>query len=211
MEKKEKTFINHLSVYEEALIIVDMVNGFAREGVLASPLVEKIIPNVVSYVEEAKKEGQLLVFIKDTHDKDSVEFKRFGDNPHCLRGTREAELVDELQEFEEEGISFEKNSTSFMFSKNPNFQYGFIEMLDRLENLKKVKVCGCCTDICVVNGTLPMMNYFDQNNRGVEVELLEDAISTYDATWHEKNQYTDAAYLLLEQQGAKKVKKLGGE
>ena len=98
-----------------------------------------------------------------------------------------------------------------MFSKNPNFQYGFIEMLDRLENLKKVKVCGCCTDICVVNGTLPMMNYFDQNNRGVEVELLEDAISTYDATWHEKNQYTDAAYLLLEQQGAKKVKKLGGE
>ena len=45
MEKKEKTFINHLSVYEEALIIVDMVNGFAREGVLASPLVEKIITN----------------------------------------------------------------------------------------------------------------------------------------------------------------------
>lgn len=211
MEKNEKILIHNLSVYEEALIVVDMVNGFAREGVLASPLVEGIIPNVVSYVEEAKRNGQLLIFIKDTHDKDSVEFKRFGDQPHCLRGTKEAELVDELHEFEEEGISFEKNSTSFMFSKNPNFPYGFIEMIDRLENLKKVRVCGCCTDICVVNGTLPMMNYFDQNNRSVEVELLEDAISTYDAPWHEKGQYIDAAYLLMEQQGAKKVKKLGGE
>lgn len=213
MEKKEKEklLINNLSVYEEAFIIVDMVNGFAREGVLASPLVEKIIPNVVSYVEQAKRDGSLLIFIKDTHDQDAVEFQRFGGEPHCLRGTQEAELVDELRAFEEDGISFEKNSTSFMFSKNPNFKYGFMEMLDQLTHLKKVKICGCCTDICDINGTLPMMNYFDENNRGMEVELLEDAMATYDAPWHNAEEYEKAAYLLMEQQGAKKVKKLGGE
>lgn len=213
MEKKEKEklLIKNLSVYEEAFIVVDMVNGFAREGVLASPLVEEIIPNVVSYVEQAKRDGNLLIFIKDTHDKDAVEFKRFGDQPHCLRGTEEAELVDELRTFEEDGLSFEKNSTSFMFSKNPNFKYGFMEMLDQLTHLKKVKICGCCTDICVINGTLPMMDYFDENNRDIEVELLEDAIATYDAPCHNSEVYEKAAYLLMEQQGAKKVKKLGGE
>ena len=98
-----------------------------------------------------------------------------------------------------------------MFGKNPNFKYGFMEMLDGLENLKKVQICGCCTDICDINGVLPMMNYFDENNRNIEVELLEDAIETYDAPWHNRDLYTDAAYLLLEQQGAKRVKKLGGE
>lgn len=214
MEKKienEKLLIKNLKVYEEVLIVVDMVNGFAREGMLASPLVDAIVPNVVEYVEEAKKENRLIIFIKDTHDKDSVEFRRFGDEPHCLRGTREAQLVDELVPYEEEAISFEKNSTSFMFGKNPNFKYGFIEMLDGLENLKKVQVCGCCTDICDTNGVLPMMNYFDENNRRVDVELLEDAMATFDAPWHNSEQYENAAYLLMEQQGAKRVKKLGGE
>ncbi len=210
--ENEKLLIKNLAVYEEAFIVVDMVNGFAREGMLASPLVEAIIPNVVSYVEDARKNKKcLVVFIKDTHDKDSVEFKRFENKPHCLRGTKEAELVDELVPFEEDAISFEKNSTSFMFGKNPNFKYGFMEMLDGLENLKKVQICGCCTDICDINGVLPMMNYFDENNRNIEVELLEDAIETYDAPWHNRDLYTDAAYLLLEQQGAKRVKKLGGE
>jgi len=209
--ENEKLLIKNLAVYEEALIVVDMVNGFAREGMLASPLVEAIVPNVVSYVEEARKENRLVIFIKDTHDEDSVEFRKFGDDSHCLRGTKEAELVDELLPYEENAISFEKNSTSFMFSKNPNLRYGFMEMLDGLENLKKVKVCGCCTDICVTNGVLPMMNYFDENNRRIEVELLEDAIETYDAPWHNRDQYTEAAYLLLEQQGAQRVKKLGGE
>ena len=107
MEKKienEKLLIKNLKIYEEVLIVVDMVNGFAREGMLASPLVDAIVPNVVEYVEEAKKENRLIIFIKDTHDKDSVEFRRFGDEPHCLRGTREAQLVDELVPYEEETI-----------------------------------------------------------------------------------------------------------
>ncbi|MDE5586985.1 MAG: cysteine hydrolase, partial [Bacilli bacterium] len=195
------------------LIIVDTLNGFARgNGMLVSPLVEAIIPNVVFYVEEAGKNKKCLrIFVNDAHDKDSVEFKRFGGKPHCLRGTVEAQLVDELIPYEEDAIVFEKNSTSFMFAKNPNFKYGFMEMLDKLINLKRVKVCGCCTDICDTNGVLPMMNYFDEDNRDIEVELLEDAIATYDAPWHDKDKYTEAAYLLLEQQGAKRVKKLGGK
>ena len=36
-------------------------------------------------------------------------------------------------------------------------------------------------------------------------------MATYDAPWHNAEEYEKAAYLLMEQQGAKKVKKLGGE
>jgi len=56
--ENEKLLIKNLKIYEEVLIVVDMVNGFAREGMLASPLVDAIVPNVVEYVEEAKKENR---------------------------------------------------------------------------------------------------------------------------------------------------------
>ena len=54
-----------------------------------------------------------------------------------------------------------------------------------------------------------MMNYFDQNNRKVEVYVHEDGIETYNAPNHDRYEYSKAAYLLMEQQGAKKVRKLG--
>lgn len=202
-----KEQIKNLEVVEEMLIVVDMVNGFCREGVLASPIVEGIIPTVEKSVDDALKKGNLVVFIKDTHDENAVEFKRFGGTKHCLKGTSESSLVDELIPYEDKGISFEKNSTCYMFSKNED--YNFIEFLEKLNNLKKVKVCGCCTDICVTNGVLAMMNYFDEVNKNVEVDLLIDAIATYDAPIHSAEIYEQASYLLLEQQGVKKVKKFG--
>jgi len=56
-----------------------------------------------------------------------------------------------------------------------------------------------------------MMNYFDQKNRRVNVNLYEDAIDTFEIPGiHDRKQYEDAAYLLLKQQGAK-VKKIGNK
>lgn len=195
--------MKNLKVYEEVLIVVDMVNGFARgEGMLVSPLVEKIIPEVVEEVEKALQNGKLVIFIKDTHGENDVEFKRFGNKPHCLRGTYEAELVEELVPLEKEGISFEKNCTSFMYAD------GFVDTLEKLENVKTIDICGCCTDICDINGIIPMMNYFDHKNRDVEVRLLVDAMATYDAPWHNAEEYESAAYLLMKQQGAKVLRKV---
>ena len=52
-----------------------------------------------------------------------------------------------------------------------------------------------------------MMNYFDQNNRRVEVNVHQEGIETYDAPYHDASLYSDAAYLLLAQQGAKVLRK----
>ena len=106
------------------------------------------------------------------------------------------QIIDELKPYQEEAIIFEKNSTSFMFAK------GFISMLEELKNLKKVDVVGCCTDICVVNGVIPMINYFDENDRNIVVNVYKDAVETYDAPFHNRKEYTEAALLLMAQQGA---------
>ena len=193
--------IKNLKVYKGMLIVVDMVNGFVREGVLHDEKITEVIPRQLELIKEAKHRGDLIVFVKDTHDEDAIEFKRFGNTKHCVRGTREAELVDEFRELEKEDdtISIEKNSTSYMEAEE------FRNLIGDMTNLERVDVVGCCTDICDFNGTMGLANYFDQHNRDVSINVHTDAVATY-AEDVRKN-YVDAAYLLMEQQGIQLVKK----
>ena len=193
--------VTNLKMYKKVLIVVDMVNGFVREGVLHDEAISEIIPRQIELIKEAKARGDLVVFIKDTHDEDAVEFKRFGGTQHCVRGTSEANLVDELLEFEndEDTISIEKNSTSYM--EAPEFR----NLIAGLTNLERVDVVGCCTDICDFNGTMGLANYLDQHNRNVEINVHTDGVATYAQDARKK--YVDAAYLLMEQQGIQLVKK----
>lgn len=193
--------IKNLKVYKKCLIVVDMVNGFVREGVLHDDRISNVIPRQIELINKNMKEEGLTIFIKDTHDENAVEFKRFGNTKHCVRGTSEAELVDELKIFEnkENVISIEKNSTSYM--EAPNFR----ELIQELENVKEINVVGCCTDICDFNGTMALANYLDEHNRDVVIKVHRDAVATYSE--EERQEYVNAAYLLMEQQGIQLVKR----
>ena len=195
--------IKNLKVYRQALIIVDMVNGFVREGVLHDEQIAKIIPRQLELLEENKKRNGLTIFIKDTHEANSAEFKRFNNTQHCIKGTTEQELVEELKPWEkmDDTISIEKNSTSYM--EAPAFR----KLISNLSNLEQVDVVGCCTDICVANGTIALANYFDQHNLTVEIKVHEDAIATYDE--QERQENVKAAKLLMAGQGIQLVKKGG--
>lgn len=193
--------IKNLEVYEGMLIVVDMVNGFVREGALHDEAIARTIPRQIELIKEAHAKGYLVVFVKDTHDEDAVEFRRFGNTKHCVRGTKEAELVDELKPYEDEGdtISIEKNSTSFM--ESPEFR----ELIANANNIKQVEEVGCCTDICDFNGIMGLSNYYDQWNRDVDIIVHEDAIATFDE--ENRGEYVDAAKLLMKLQGIQFVKK----
>ena len=193
--------IKNLEVYEGMLIVVDMVNGFVKEGALHDEEIAKIIPRQIELIKEARAKGYLIAFVKDTHDKDAVEFRRFGNTKHCVRGTKEAELVDELKPYEDEDdtISIEKNSTSFM--EAPEFR----ELIAKANNIKRVEEVGCCTDICDFNGIMGLANYYDQWNRKVDIIVHEDAIATYSEDV--RSEYVDAAKRLMKQQGIKLVNK----
>ena len=82
--------VKDLKVYKGMLIVVDMVNGFVKEGVLHDENIADIIPRQIELIREAKTKGDLIVFIKDTHDDESVEFMRFGNTKHCVRGSSES-------------------------------------------------------------------------------------------------------------------------
>lgn len=194
--------MKNLKVYKKCLIIVDMVNGFVRDGGLADRYIEHTIKRQLELINNYQREEELIIFIKDCHELDSVEHNRFGNIKHCIKGTQEAELIDEYKTFEHQDnvLVFEKNCTSFREAP------GFIETMNEANNIHEFDIVGCCTDICITNGVISMMNYFDQVNRKVEVRLHEDAIETFGLP-ERRNQYSEAAYLLLKQQGAKVMRK----
>ena len=193
--------VNDLKLYNKCLIVVDMVNGFVKEGVLHDIKIGDIIPRQIELIKENQYNGGLTIFIKDTHSENSTEFKRFGNTRHCLKSSSESELVDELKQFEnmDNVISIEKNSTSFM--EAPNFR----KVIKELKNLKEVLVMRCCTDICVFNGTMGLSNYFNEWNRDVNIKV--DTLSTATYSESDRKNYVDAAYLLMEQQGIQLIKK----
>ncbi len=184
----------------DLLIVVDMVNGFVREGAMASQNIEHIIPRIEKLVNEYMGDEDAIMFIKDCHEPDAAEFKRYP--VHCVKGTTEADLVDELKKYEHMALVYEKNSTSAIFAP------GFLEDIKKMKNLRRVVITGCCTDICDINLALPLQNYFDQEDREVEIVVPMDAVATYDAPQHKAEEWNDMAFKFMNQGGMKLVQTL---
>ena len=188
--------LKELKEYRKMLYIIDMVNGFTKEGVLHDPSILKAVPEQLKLLEKFKHEQEGISFIKDSHEKGCAEFKTFPE--HCVKGTSEAELISELKPYENASNIYLKNSTSAMFAK------GMLQDLNKMENLKEVVGCGCLTDVCVPNFLIPLKNFFNEINRDVKVFLVKKATETYNSNAHNRDYYTEIAIALVKQSGLHK-------
>ena len=175
------------------LVVVDMVNGFIKEGKMSDKDINHITPRIKSLVESFLSDEEGVAFIKDTHEVNSTEFKKYP--PHCLKGTSESELISELSSYEQKSLSYEKNSTSTIFAKN------FMRDIERMESLKEVIITGCCTDICVMNLAIPLVNYLEEENRDVRVLVPQNAVETFNSNIHNRDEYNSMALKLMKNQG----------
>lgn len=184
----------NLKEIEKVLYVVDTIRGFVCEGPLHDERIAKIIPEEIRLIEKFKKENQGVAFVRDAHNIGSSEFRDFPQ--HCLIGTSESELVDELKSYEEDALIYLKNSTSVIFAKN------FLTDLEKMGNLKEVVGVGCCTDICVLNLLIPLKNYFNEIDKDVHIFAVKNAIETYNKFWtHRARYYNKTAYKLMAQAG----------
>ena len=184
---------------KKLLVVVDMVNGFVKEGNMADPNIGHIIPECERLVSKFLNDGNQVVYIADCHKEGCNEFSKFP--MHCLEGTSESEVVDELKKYENEVILIKKNSTSAMFAK------GFIEVVNQIANLEEVVIIGCCTDICVQNLAIPLANYFDEEDRKITITVPVNAVETYDAPYHHKDEYNNMAFKFMKQTGINLVER----
>lgn len=187
--------IENLKDVKRLLFVVDVVNGFMKEGTLANDSYMRIVPRIEElckyYLEE---EDTGLVFIRDYHTKDAVEFKRFP--AHCIGGTKESEVIDELKIYEENAIEFLKNSTNLIFAA------GMQRSLNYLNKVNEIELCGVLSNVCVENGAIGLKTFLEQNNRLVDVSVHADAIDTFDSD-ELREETTDFALKNMEANGIK--------
>ena len=154
-----------------AVLVVDMVRGFLEPGhnLYCGDEARDIIPRIKSLLQRERRAGSEVLFICDHHDPDDLEFQVFP--VHCVKGTKEPEVIPELSEFVTGNNVVPKNRYSGFFNTD----------LDRrLERLKpdKLLVCGVCTDICVLHTAS------DARNRDYQVEVPADCVATFDTDAH---------------------------
>jgi len=150
-------------------IVVDVLNGFCKEGNLASPRCLKAIPRIKDVIEVRRSAGDMLIFLADTHDPDDREFEVFP--LHCVRGTHEADVVEELKPFLPESHLIRKRRYSGFFETD-------LEAVLSGAAPQRVTVVGVCTDICV------MHTVADLRNRDYRVIVPSIAVETFDGPGH---------------------------
>ena len=194
-----KTFnndIEKLTRVKELLITIDMVNGFVKEGNLAAPSIMRVVPRQIELLDEAINNNETgMIFIRDSHPIDAVEFKTYG--VHCIEGTKETEVIDELKKYERYALHYLKNSTNLMFA------LGLQQDLIRFYNLERIRLMGCLSEVCVLNGAIGLKTFFDQINKDVCVAVHSDAIDTFNAPLHNADAVTEEALARMQANGIK--------
>ncbi|MGQ9627353.1 MAG: cysteine hydrolase family protein [Anaerolineae bacterium] len=154
-----------------AVLVIDMQRGFLEEGyaLYCGPQAREVIPKVRALVERELTSGSALFFTADTHDPDDKEFQMFP--AHCVRGTKEVEIIPELADLAEKGTLIPKRRYSAFFET---------ELEGRLVALRPGKLifCGVCTDICVMHSVA------DARNRDFLVEVYADCVASFDQEAH---------------------------
>lgn len=169
---------------EKAIVVVDEIYGFLPGGALACGHSEEAVANTGKLIE--KNPGVPVLFVCDHHPADHCSFAAQGGPwpPHCVAGTREAQIHDALLPFVQEELTFYKgcDPAQEQYSGYDGRNEAGQSMGEVLELLgtEVVYVVGIATEYCVRNTAEDLLK------AGFKVTVIEDCLGWVDAEGHKK-------------------------
>ncbi len=129
----------------KTLIVIDMQNDFI-DGSLGTKEALAIVDNVKEKIAEYIKNGDEIIFTRDTHGEDYLETPEGRKLPvmHCIKGTHGWQIADSLM------IDGAK------IIDKPSFGYTQWDTM----RFEEIEIVGLCTDICVVSNALILKAHF---------------------------------------------------
>ena len=166
------------------LVVVDMQNDFIT-GSLGTPEAQAIVPNVKKKINEAVKNGDLIVYTHDTHFSNYLDTRESKKLPveHCIFNTEGWKIPEELK------VPFTYKNV-VMIDKFTFGSHDLPELLKRNDlalSCNEIELIGLCTDICVVSNALMLKAHFYESMEisvdatccaGVTPETHEAALKT---------------------------------
>ncbi len=155
---------------KRALLVIDMLRDFLEKdgSLFCGEKARRIIPFVVDQINSFYQTGEPVIFIRDSHDRRDKEFSLFP--PHCVKGTRGAEIIPELP-VKKGAIMVPKTRYSAFYGTK------LAAILKRM-GVEEVYVTGVCTSICVMD------TVGDLRNRDYPVYVFRRGVADFDATAH---------------------------
>lgn len=137
----------------KTLIVIDMQNDFIY-GSLGTKEAQMIVLDVKNKIQEYYKNGDEIVFTRDTHYSNYLNTNEGKNLPvkHCIYGAHGWNIADGLEV--------------------PNCRYinketfGWINWNNR--HYEEIEIVGVCTDICVVSNALILKAMFPEINITVD-------------------------------------------
>lgn len=138
---------------KKTLIVVDMQNDFV-DGSLGTPEAEQIVEKVRNKIKSYQKNGDEIIFTRDTHTEDYLNTNEGKHLPveHCIEGTDGWKIVDGLE------------VPNAKYINKPTF--GWLNWKE--QDLEEVELVGLCTDICVVSNALIIKAMYPEINITVD-------------------------------------------
>ncbi len=158
-----------------AIVSIDVINGFAKEGALASPRIRGIVDPIAQLFERAWERGvRHILLIQEAHEPDAVEFGAYA--PHGVRGTAEAEAVDEFKAlpFYKQMTILPKNSIS------PAAGTGFDPWIAEHPEVDTFIAVGDCTDLCTYQLAMHLRTQANARQLQRRIIVPAEGVETYD-------------------------------
>ena len=134
------------------LCVIDMQNDFI-DGALGTKEAEAIVENVKAKIELYRKNGDTVIFTRDTHSEDYMNTQE-GKNlpvPHCIKGSKGWEVSEKL------------DTASDKIIDKPTFgSFELAEYISTLADVDEIELIGLCTDICVISNAMILKARFTE-------------------------------------------------
>ena len=159
-----------------AVFSADMINGFCKEGALASPRVDAISQPVADLFARMYGVGvRKFVLAQDAHHEQAKEFKVFP--PHAIQGTPEAETITELLalSFSEIFEVCKKNSLS---PAVPGIG-GWFGQYCLMNDFQTAIAVGNCTDLCLRELAMYLCMWANTSHCDVRIIIPANCVQTF--------------------------------
>src|SRR3990172_10175897 len=149
---------------KEALLVIDMLNDFVLQGSpLEVPKTRKAIPAIRREIKRARKAGNPVIYVCDTHAPDDKEFTKFGWPAHAVGGTKGAQVIEDIAPGKED-IIISKTTYDGFYGTN-------LDKTLKKRGIEGVRLTGCVTNICIMFTTSSAVL------RDYKVTIVEDGVA----------------------------------
>ena len=141
----------------KTLIVVDMQNDFIT-GPLGTPEAREIVPRVRAKIDEAVRNGNLIIYTRDSHWGNYLGTREGKKLPivHCTYGTDGWRVPVELMPPVDYANHITVNKNTFGLYELPQKLRSNVDILE----VDEIELVGVCTDICVVSNAMLLKSYF---------------------------------------------------